>query len=88
MLTGIAGGLIAAMGLATKLNLVLPALAQEELDGLAQAFTGPGLTFTYFPSLMEWLVWLGTLGLAGLIVLVGYRLFRLSQPTQSASGSK
>jgi protein NrfD len=85
LLTGIAGALIAAMGLATKLNLVLPALAQEELEGLAHAFTGPGLTFSYFPSTMEWLVWLGTLGLGGLIVLVGYRLFSLATPTRSSA---
>lgn len=85
MLTGIAGALIAAMGLATKLNLVLPALAQEELEGLAHAFTGPGLTFAYFPTTMEWLVWLGTLGLGGLIVLVGYRLFSLATPTRSSA---
>lgn len=88
MLTGLAGALIAAMGLATKLNLVLPALAQEELEGLAHAFTGPGLSFSYFPSLMEWLIWLGTLGLGGLIVLVGYRLFGLAKPTQSGTTSK
>jgi molybdopterin-containing oxidoreductase family membrane subunit len=85
LLTGIAGALIAAMGLATKLNLVLPALAQEELEGLAHAFTGPGLTFSYFPTTMEWLVWLGTLGLGGLIVLAGYRLFSLSTPTRSSA---
>lgn len=85
LLTGIAGALIAAMGLATKLNLVLPALAQEELEGLAHAFTGPGLTFSYFPSTMEWLVWLGTLGLGGLIVLIGYRFFSLATPTRSSA---
>lgn len=85
MITGIAGGLIAAMGLATKLNLVIPVLAQEELDGLAHAFTGPGLVFTYFPSTMEWLVWLGTLGLGGLIVLIGYQLFSLATPTRSSA---
>jgi molybdopterin-containing oxidoreductase family membrane subunit len=88
LLTGLAGGLIAAMGLATKLNLVLPALAQGELEGLVHAFTGPGLAFTYFPSKMEWLVWLGTLGLGGLIVLTGFRLFGLAKPTQSGSTSK
>lgn len=82
-LTGLAGGLIAAMGLASKLNLVLPALAQEELDGLAHAFTGPGLTFTYFPSFMEWLVWIGSLGIGGLIVLVGFWIFNIATPTRS-----
>jgi protein NrfD len=71
---GIAGALIAAMSLASKLNLVVPALAQEEIDGLTAAFTGPGLTNDYFPSAMEWLVLLGTVGLAALVVLVGRRL--------------
>lgn len=75
-----AGALIGAMGLASKLNLVVPALAQEELDGLTQAFSGPGLTFVYFPSTMEWLVWVWTVGLAALVVLIGYRLFALSTP--------
>lgn len=79
--TAIAGALVASMGLATKLNLIVPALAQEELEGLAHAYTGPGLTFAYFPSLMEWLVWLGTLGMGGMIVLIGYQLFGLAQST-------
>lgn len=81
LLTGVAGALVAGMGLATKLNLVIPALAQEELEGLANAFTGPGLTFAYFPSQMEWLVWLGTLGLGGMIVLLGYWVFGLAKTT-------
>jgi protein NrfD len=71
---GIAGALIAAMSLASKLNLVVPALAQEDIDGLTGAFTGPGLTNDYFPSAMEWLVLIGTVGLAALVVLVGRRL--------------
>ncbi|HXV43408.1 MAG TPA: NrfD/PsrC family molybdoenzyme membrane anchor subunit [Anaerolineae bacterium] len=83
--TAIAGALIGAMGLASKLNLVVPALAQEELDGLTQAFTGPGLTFVYFPSTMEWLVWVWTVGLAALVVLVGYRVFALSKPVTGTS---
>jgi molybdopterin-containing oxidoreductase family membrane subunit len=76
--TAIAGALIAAMGMATKLNLVVPALAQEELEGLANAYHGPGLTFTYFPTNMEWLVWAWTLGVGALFVLIGYRIFSLS----------
>jgi protein NrfD len=79
----LAGALIGSMGLASKLNLVLPSLTHEELSGLSAAFTGPGLTFSYFPTTMEWLVWLWTLALAGLIVLVGYRLFALAEPISS-----
>jgi protein NrfD len=81
---GIAGGLVWVMGIASKLNLVLPALAQEELEGLEEAFHGPGLTHDYFPTLMEWLVWLGTLGLVGAVVLVGQRvlpILRTAGPT-------
>lgn len=72
--TGLAGALIAAMGIAAKLNLVLAALSQEALEGITDAFTGPGLVTGYFPTTMEWLVWIGTLGLAGAIVLAGRRL--------------
>lgn len=73
-MVGVAAGLVLAMSIATKLNLVVPALAQEETDGLAEAYTGPGLVYEYFPSLMEWMVWLGTLSLAGGVVLAGRRL--------------
>jgi protein NrfD len=81
-LTAAAGALIGAMGLASKLNLVVPALAQEELDGLSKAFTGPGLSFAYFPSSMEWLVWVWTIAVAGLVVLAGYRFFGLAERTE------
>jgi molybdopterin-containing oxidoreductase family membrane subunit len=76
MVVGIAGALIGSMAIASKLNLVLPALAQEEIKGLTEAFHGPGLATEYFPSVMEWMVWVGTLGLAGLIVLLGHRFMR------------
>lgn len=73
-MVALASALIGGLGIASKLNLVLPALAQEELEGLSDAFHGPGLSYDYFPTLMEWLVWLGTLGLAGAIVLAGRSL--------------
>jgi protein NrfD len=71
---GAAGGLIALMAVTAKLNLVLPALVQEDVEGLAHAFHGPGLEYGYLPSTMEWLVTIGTAGLAALIVLVGRRV--------------
>lgn len=70
---GVAGALVAVMSIASKLNLVVPALAQEDVDGLSDAFTGPGLELDYFPSTMEWLVTVGTVGLAALVVLAGRR---------------
>ncbi len=78
-----AGGLIAAMALASKLTLVVPALVQEDIEGLAGAFTGPGLVHDYFPSPMEWLVAVGTVGIATLIVLIGRHL--LAEPLAAGS---
>jgi protein NrfD len=69
-----AGALIAITFLSVRLNIVIPAQAIEELQGLRNAFTGPGLSFDYFPSLMEWLFFLWTVSLAGLVFLIGYNL--------------
>ncbi len=72
-----AGALIAVTFLSVRLNIVIPALAVEELEGLKNAFTGPGLSFSYFPSSMEWLFFLWTVSVAGLIFLLGYSLLPL-----------
>lgn len=82
--TATAGFLIGGMGLASKLNLVIPALAQEEVEGLSTAFTGPGLTFSYFPTTMEWLVLAWTLSLAVLIFLVGSMILRIVHTAEVA----
>jgi len=74
---GAAGALVGTMALASKLNLVVPALAaHEDIEGLAEAFTGPGLVYDYMPSTMEWLVTVGAFALAGLLVLMGHTLLR------------
>jgi molybdopterin-containing oxidoreductase family membrane subunit len=57
-----------------RLNIVVPGLAVPELPGLEAAFTGPGLTTNYFPSLSEWLLFVWAVGLAGVIFLAGRRL--------------
>ncbi|GIV76932.1 polysulfide reductase NrfD [Litorilinea aerophila] len=82
--TALAGLLIGSMGLASKINLVVPALAQEELEGLAHAYTGPGLSFHYFPTLEEWLVFGGTVSLALLIFLIGGHLLHLIPTSEVA----
>lgn len=86
--TAVAGALIGAMALTSKLNLVVPALAQEELNGLATAFSGPGLEFSYFPTPMEWMAWIGTVALGGLVVLIGYRVFALSRQVTGAGSQE
>jgi molybdopterin-containing oxidoreductase family membrane subunit len=61
--------------------IVFPALSIPELDALATAFTGPHLTFEYFPSTMEWAVTIGTVGLATLGFLLGSRFLPLYTST-------
>lgn len=80
-----AGALIAISFLSVRLNIVIPGLAVEELEGLRTAFSGPGLTFEYFPSLMEWLFFIWTVSLAGLLFLIGYSLLPIVRPTEVAS---
>jgi len=66
----IATGLIVLTFLSVRLNIVLPALAVPELRGLAEAFTGPGLTFDYFPSVQEWLVFIWSISFSALIFML------------------
>ena len=54
-----------------RANIVFPALAVPELEGLVAAFTGPHLNIDYFPSLMEWSVVSGVMGLATLAYILG-----------------
>jgi molybdopterin-containing oxidoreductase family membrane subunit len=51
--------------------IIFPGLTVPELDLLTTAFSGPHLSFDYFPSLMEWAVTAGTVGLAILGYLLG-----------------
>lgn len=68
---GLAGVLV-LVGLAVgRTAIIFPALAIPELDGLAEAFTGPHLGFDYTPSLMEWSVTIGVVGLSALAYLIG-----------------
>lgn len=60
------------VGLAVaRANIVFPALTVPEIAAMTTAFSGPHLSFEYFPSLMEWAVTLGASGLAVLAFLVG-----------------
>ncbi|MFQ5649933.1 MAG: NrfD/PsrC family molybdoenzyme membrane anchor subunit [bacterium] len=68
---GTAGALIAFSFISVRLNIVIPALAVPELEGLKHAFTGPGLTFDYFPSVMEWFLFLFTIGVPAFIFMAG-----------------
>lgn len=68
---GVMGALVLFGFAVARANIIFPALTVPELEALTTAFTGPHLTFTYFPSLMEWAVTLGISGLAVLAFLIG-----------------
>ncbi|MDQ7842581.1 MAG: NrfD/PsrC family molybdoenzyme membrane anchor subunit [Armatimonadota bacterium] len=65
-------GVLVLAGLAVaRANIVFPALAVPEIEALSTAFSGPHLTFDYFPSLMEWAVAVGIIGAAVLAFILG-----------------
>ncbi|NHZ72385.1 MAG: polysulfide reductase [Aquificales bacterium] len=77
-------GVLLLIGYAVARGLIIfPALSIPELELLVQAFTGPHLTFYYFPSLMEWAVTLGAIGLATLGVLLGSQYLPLFPDTST-----
>lgn len=71
-------GLMVLMGFAVaRANIVFPALTVEALDGLPEAFFGPHLDITYYPTLLEWSVTLGVVGGATVVFLLGARFFAI-----------
>lgn len=60
--------------LSVKLNIVIPGLAVPELSGLETAFVHPRLSFSYFPSTIEWLEFAFALALAALLIIIGNRV--------------
>lgn len=79
-------GLLVLIGYAFARGLIIfPALTVPELGALTSAFSGPHLSFDYFPSLMEWAVTSGTIGIALLGFLIGSDVLKLfHQPTKEA----
>ncbi|HEX7972951.1 MAG TPA: NrfD/PsrC family molybdoenzyme membrane anchor subunit [Anaerolineales bacterium] len=65
-------GVLVLFGYAVaRANVIFPALTIPELDALKTAFSGPHLSFSYFPSSMEWAVTLGVTAMAILVFLFG-----------------
>lgn len=75
-------GVLLLIGYAVARGLIIfPALSIPELDLLVRSFTGPHLTFLYFPSAMEWAITLGAIGLATLGILLGSQYLPLFPDT-------
>ncbi len=66
--------LVAVTFIAVRFNIVIPAEINPLIPGLQYAFGGPGLKFTYLPTMMEWLVsiWVTSFGI--LLFLIGEKL--------------
>ena len=74
---GIASFLIAACFLATRLNVVIPGLIEPQLQGLDTAYVEERLSYTYFPSVMEWLVLIFIGAFATGLFFAGFRMLPL-----------
>ncbi|HUP15650.1 MAG TPA: NrfD/PsrC family molybdoenzyme membrane anchor subunit [Acidimicrobiia bacterium] len=70
----LAGLLIAVGFIGLRLNIVIPALASEEIVGLSDAISSPRLSPEYFPSLSEWALTAGIVGLGLLLFGLGETL--------------
>ena len=83
---GLAGWAVAVSFLAVRLNMVIPALVQPELQGLQWSYHDSRLVFNYMPSLFEWQVLLfvvtlgvGLLFLGSLVLPLGNRTIAMRQ---------
>lgn len=64
-------GLIAVGFLAVRLNIVIPGLADEQLDGISNAYSSARVSTDYVPSVMEILFTSGIIGLGLLMFGIG-----------------
>ncbi|RMF63856.1 MAG: molybdopterin oxidoreductase [Calditrichaeota bacterium] len=68
-------GLSAVVGIvAVRLNLVIPAYIVPVLKGLDKAYVNPRWTYSYFPSMGEWLTTIGAIALLVLGFGIAWKL--------------
>ena len=81
--------LVAVGFIGLRLNIVIPALAVEEIDGLADAVSSPRFSTSYFPSAMEWALAAGIVGLGLLLFGLGERFLPRAkvEPAPAPSGN-
>ena len=74
-LAGVAGLLILVGNAVARYLILVPGQQVDLLEGLSSAFSGPGLTLSYSPSMTEWAVAFGLLGLVILGLQIGFDRF-------------
>ena len=82
---GWASLLVALTFLGVRLNIVIPGLITPRVAGDATAYIQPRLAYSYFPSLMEWLVGLFIVALGIGLFYLGNRVFKLTTDTENVS---
>jgi len=82
---GLAGMLVAASFLATRLNIVIPGFVEPQLAGLDLAYEEARLAYDYFPSAMEWLVLVFVGAFATGVFYLGFRVLPLMGGRKEAS---
>lgn len=82
---GLAGLMVAASFLATRLNIVIPGFVEPQLAGLDLAYEETRLTYDYFPSAMEWLVLIFVGAFATGLFFLGFRVLPLMGGRKEAS---
>lgn len=75
----LACGLIAIGFLAVRLNIVIPGLADEQLEGITEAFNSTRISTDYVPSLMEFTFTAGIIGIGLVLFGLGEWLLPRSQ---------
>ncbi len=82
---GVAGLLVAATFMSSRLNVVIPAQLEPAFRGLEQAFVHPRLAFAYAPTLHEWLVTAFVLAVTAGLFWLGARFLPILEAKEVAA---
>ena len=78
------GGLLIAVGfIGVRLNIVIPTMATEEINGFTAAISSARISTDYFPSWFEWLLAAGVFGVGLLLFGLGEKLMPRSREEAS-----
>ncbi|MDD3722675.1 MAG: polysulfide reductase NrfD [Lutibacter sp.] len=80
---GIAAFLVVFTFIGVRLNIVIPGLVAEKVHGQAQAYIHPRLAYSYFPSMMEWLVGIFIIAFGIGLFYLANRYFKLTEENKS-----
>lgn len=80
---GIASFLVVFTFIGVRLNIVIPGLVAEKVHGQAQAYIHPRLAYSYFPSMMEWLVGAFIVAFGIGLLYLAIRYFKLTKENKT-----